>query len=125
MPTRNPKADAKAAAAYAKASRPWYKKKRYWLLALILIIIIVVVASSGGGDTDGTDGESGDQSTSKPVQVDAGKILKEFEENEAAADGKYDGKMLQVSGKVEKVDTEFFDRTSTSCGSATGGSSRF
>lgn len=118
-PARNPKADAKAAAAYAKASRPWYKKKRFWLIGVILLIIIVVAASSGGDGGGSTDSASdngsgnkgsGDTSTSKPdVKVTASQILKEFEENEAAADGKYKGKTLQVSGVVAKVDTEFID----------------
>ncbi len=38
------KAQAKAAKAYAKASRPFYKKKRYYLLALIVVIIIAAFA---------------------------------------------------------------------------------
>lgn len=41
------KADHKAAKAYAKATRPWYKKKRWWAAGLLLIIIII--ASVGGG----------------------------------------------------------------------------
>jgi len=40
------KADHKAAKAYAKATRPWYKKKRWWAVGLLLIIGI---ASAGGG----------------------------------------------------------------------------
>ena len=36
-------------------------------------------------------------------------ILQEFEENEAAADAKYDGKVLQVTGVVNTVDTEILD----------------
>jgi len=43
------------------------------------------------------------------VAVKAGTILKEFEGNEAAADLKYDGKTLKVTGTVDKVDTEVWD----------------
>lgn len=47
----NPKAAAKAAKAYAKASRPWFKKKRFIIpAALVAIIAIGSVASGGGGD---------------------------------------------------------------------------
>lgn len=46
---------------------------------------------------------------SDAVRVQAGLMLEEFEGNEAAADAKYKGKDLIVTGKVEKVDTEFFD----------------
>jgi len=50
----NPKAAAKAAKAYAKASRPWFKKKRYILLIVVVIIIIAAVAG-GGGSGDGPE----------------------------------------------------------------------
>ena len=43
------------------------------------------------------------------VAVQAGPMLKEFEGNEAAADAKYKGKVLQITGHVAKVDTEFLD----------------
>lgn len=129
MPTGNPKADAKAAKAYAKASRPWYKKKRYWLLAFVLLIVIISAASGGDGDVEQTASDGGDTSSAaddsgsesnepaeekaepaeKAVKVEAKKIIKEFEENEAAADAKYNGKTLQVSGVVDKVDTEVWD----------------
>jgi len=128
-PTGNPKADAKAAKAYAKASRPWFKKKRYWLLAFVLLIVVISAASGGGGGVEQTASDGGDTSAAaddsesesnepaeeqaepaeKAVKVEAKKILKEFEENEAAADAKYDGKTLQVSGVVDKVDTEMWD----------------
>ena len=39
----------------------------------------------------------------------AKQILDEFEGNEAAADAKYDGKTLAVTGVVDKVDTEFWN----------------
>lgn len=44
------------------------------------------------------------------VQVEAAKLLADFESNEAAADLKYKGKTLQVTGHVAKVDTEFLDK---------------
>jgi hypothetical protein len=45
----------------------------------------------------------------KAVAVSAKQILAEFEGNEAAADLKYKGKTLRVTGVVDKVDTEFWD----------------
>ncbi|MGM0931134.1 MAG: OB-fold protein [Actinomycetota bacterium] len=46
----------------------------------------------------------------RTVKVDAASLLAEYEGNEAAADEKYQGKVLQVTGTVEKVDTEFWDK---------------
>jgi hypothetical protein len=56
QPGMDPKAQAKAAKAYAKASRPWFKKKRWWLLGVVILIIIIVAASSGGGSGNGNSG---------------------------------------------------------------------
>lgn len=57
---RDAKAEAKAAKAYAKAQRPWYKKKR-WIFSLgfILLIVAVSAGSSGGGGDDGTSAGGG------------------------------------------------------------------
>ena len=123
----NPRADAKAAKAYAKASRPWYKKKRWWAVGAIVLIIIISAASGGGDSIDDPDTTASETTPSaepskkgapseepepeepKAMKVEAKTILKEFEENEAAADGKYKDKTLQVTGVVAKVDTEIMD----------------
>jgi len=47
---QNAKADHKAAKAYAKATRPWYKKKRWWASGLLLILIIASVGGGAGSD---------------------------------------------------------------------------
>lgn len=59
---RNPKAEAKAAKAYAKASRPWYKKKRFLGPLGLVVIIAIAVGTSGG-----TDGPS---KVSDPAEAD-------------------------------------------------------
>lgn len=57
----NPKAAAKAAKAYAKAARPWYKKKRWWVLAAVVVVIIIIVASTSGGNDGPTVVSNGDK----------------------------------------------------------------
>lgn len=69
---KDTKADYKAAKAYHKAQRPWFKKKR-WILSLgLLIVIVIAVAASGGGSSSSTEsnnassgGDSGSPSSSK------------------------------------------------------------
>jgi hypothetical protein len=133
-PHRTAKAEAKAAQAYAKATRPWYKKKRWWAAGVVLVAIGASVGGGGGTeDAEAKDTKSVSASDTteknsskatkkeepkkeeaqepavKPMGVQAAAILKEFEGNEAAADIKYQGKLLQVTGEVAKVDTEFLD----------------
>jgi hypothetical protein len=54
------KAQAKAAKAYAKAQRPWYKKKR-WIGLIVLVVIIAISAASGGGSDDKGDKDAEDK----------------------------------------------------------------
>jgi tRNA_anti-like len=76
----------------------------------ILALLIAVLGFAASGCSATGDGSDSDQAPGKPdVKVEAKQILKEFENNEAAADGKYKNKTLQVSGVVDKVDTEIFD----------------
>lgn len=42
------------------------------------------------------------------VSVTAGQILKDYEENELAADSKYEGKTIRVTGIIDKIDKEIF-----------------
>jgi hypothetical protein len=120
------KAEAKAAKAYAKATRPFYKKKRYWALAGVATVVLIQVANGGGSES--TTGDEAATTSDKPaasanqkpaenkapakpkaIAVQAVDILAEFEANEAAADAKYKGKTIRVTGFVDKVDTEIFD----------------
>lgn len=65
-PHRNAVADAKAAKAYAKATRPWYKKKRWWAVGLVLVIAMATAVGGGGddGDTVAKDNTSSQESKS-------------------------------------------------------------
>lgn len=54
----NPKAEKAAARAYAKASRPWYKKKRFIFPAVLIAFIVAVTALSGTADTSTTSASS-------------------------------------------------------------------
>jgi flagellar basal body-associated protein FliL len=56
---RQAKADAAAAKAAYKASRPVYRKKRYWLLVLILIVIIAVASAGSSGTNSIVGNHSG------------------------------------------------------------------
>lgn len=130
----NPKAAAAAAKAYAKATRPWFKKKRF-IIPIVLVVLMIIGGLSGGGD-DTTDPVSNDdkassttddstKTTTEPktvkkepkaepkkvstVKVRAADLLKAFEDNELAADDKYKDKTLEVSGRVNKIDTELLD----------------
>ena len=63
---KDAKAEVKAAKAYAKAQRPWYKKKR-WIFSILILLVIVAAAggSGGGGGTDSGGGDNGSETASE------------------------------------------------------------
>lgn len=133
---RDAKAQAAADKAYRNASRPWFKKKRFLLPLIIVGIMIISGIASGGNDEPSatvapSSGESAaapapaetpaaaapaqpaapaQQAATEVVPVQAAQLLADFDGNEAAADAKYKGKVLQVTGHVAEVDTEFLDK---------------
>ena len=126
---KSAKADAKAAKAYAKATRPFFKKKRYWALASLAVIAIATISSRrrrpvlGAVDAaisadHAPKGATKDKAAPKPLAVQAKAILAEFDENEAAADAKYDGKVLKVTGSSTRWTPRFSTTPSTSSTSA-------
>lgn len=70
---RDAKAEGKAAKAYAKAQRPWYKKKR-WIFSLGLILLVVAVsAGSSGTGTDTSETASSGNGGGSSEEKDDGK----------------------------------------------------
>ena len=67
---RDPKAELKAAKAYSKAQRPWYKKKRFIALGLFVLLVIAGIAGGSGSDSDKT--ASPPAATSDPAPSDDG-----------------------------------------------------
>jgi hypothetical protein len=64
---RDPKAEAAAAKAYAKAQRPWYKKKRFIIPLGLIILTIAAAAGSGGKDSSKTaDSDTASQTQDAP-----------------------------------------------------------
>lgn len=88
QPSGNPKADAKAAKAYAKAQRPWFKKKRFIIpLALIALLIIINLASGNDENTSDTVSSETSESTPTPEKTDAKKEEGKEEKKEAKDSG--------------------------------------
>lgn len=116
---RDARAARKADKAYAKATRPWYRKKRFWLLGLLAVLVVAALATSGGQDA--ADSPSAAQSataqqesapestasqapTEKPVTVTADKLIKDLEANALKASSTYKGKRVVLTGAVSNVD---------------------
>ena len=65
LSTKDARAQGKAAKAYNKAQRPFYKKKRYIVPAAVIVVIIAIAAAGGGGG-DSKKGVSAGVATTVP-----------------------------------------------------------
>jgi len=111
QPGMNPKAAAKAAKAYAKASRPWFKKKRWWVLAAVVVIVVIIAASTSGGDGPKKVADNGSsKSTSKAAGKDGAK---------GGADGTK-AKPIKIGETVELAGTRYTVKKATTASSIGG-----
>lgn len=110
----------------APAKKPWYKK--WWIITIGVFIILGVIGSSYGDDKNNNQTQEAQQSQGvviepadkkeesvKPkeavpqVTVTSAVLAKDYSENEVAADDKYKGKLIEISGKVTGVDNGITD----------------
>ena len=109
----NARAQRKADKAYAKASRPWFKKKRLWLLAALAVL--VVAGALGGGEQEPSSSQAGQNpaasqhaddapSAQTPIVVTADKMITDLQENALTASDTYKGKRVTITGVVSNID---------------------
>ena len=125
--SQDPKAAKAAAKAYAKASRPAYKKKRFIIPAGIAAIALFSSVSGGGSDSVETTDVAAKKpaaeapaaeapaapakaAAAKPVpaepaiEVSAKELIAALEGNALKAKNTYDGKRVTVTGFVGSID---------------------
>jgi hypothetical protein len=73
------------------------------IIAIISIGTIVGLGCAGGSEDSPTPAKAAE----KPLPIDAKALTKEYDDNELAADGKYRGKLLAVSGKISDISETF------------------
>lgn len=99
--------------------KKWYT--RWWVIVIAVIIVISVIGSMGE-DSNPSTSESSDTSAEAPatatkesenktpeVTVTSAALAKAYKDNEVAADQKYKGKLIEISGTVTGVDNGTFD----------------
>lgn len=110
------RAAAKAAKAYAKSLRPWYKKKRF-LLPAALVALIVIIASTSGGGADDAGSTAGEPATADSGVAESEVAAGEVAASEVAAgigapvrDGKFEFVVNGVECGSTSVGDEYFGK---------------
>ncbi len=81
-------------------------------LGLVFGLWLVLVLACGSPKQSTPSGSASPPPTTEtpaapPIAITALALARAYEDNEVAADGKYEGKVLVVSGTVESIDTVF------------------
>lgn len=82
--------------------KPLWKNKWLWIG---VVVVLIVIGRAGNGGSSGASGSAGESAeVRKPdVAVTARKLWAEYDENEVAADGKYKGKTIEVTGEILEI----------------------
>jgi len=110
---KNAQAEAKAAAARAKALRPWYRKKRFIIGGPVIALIIIGAIGSNGSNegsataTNTTTNTTGSAKTPvpapEPMQVTARQIADAFDANQVAAAKEWGGQYVQFTATISNI----------------------
>ncbi|MCB5425814.1 hypothetical protein H0274_11130 [Altererythrobacter sp. CC-YST694] len=79
-----------------------------------LVVLMVIGARAGGDESKGAGGVSGSDTASAaapPLEVTADELSRAYDANEAAARQHYAQRPLLVSGKIERIDLDFRNRS--------------
>ena len=123
-PTRTPDEQAQN----AQTKKPWYKK--WWVITIAVVAVLYSVGNNATEEAKKKMAENPVSGNQAPVQdtkkvetatsakpeaaapaviVTSANISKEYSENEVAADAKYKGKTIEITGKVNNIDNGISD----------------
>lgn len=94
------------------AKKPFYKRWWVWLVGIIVLFIIIGASSGGGATSDQSKKEANKESEQvvTPAQkVTAETLMRDYQANEVAADSKYKGQIVEVSGIVDTIGKDILD----------------
>ena len=94
-----------------QVKKPFYKK--WWVWGIVFIVLVGIGSSSDSQEkvAQTTKAETPTEE-SKPIEaikVTAEKIVSDYKANQVAADAKYEGKLIEVSGIVDSIGKDILD----------------
>lgn len=98
------KARAKAGKAYAKATRPWFKKKRFIIPLLLVIVLVAFQLVNSGNDTPSTSANRDAPAADAPAKPGAGADAKI---GTKVRDGKFEFVVTKTENVGKSIPTAF------------------
>jgi len=93
-----------------KQPKKFYQQR--WFLITIVVVIGLIILSKISPNQNviaPENASSTSQNSNSVINISAEKLMKEYEENEVAADQKYKNKLIEVSGTIENIGKDLFE----------------
>lgn len=82
---------------------PIYKKWWFWIIIVILIIAIIPTSNNGEGDEKQAD-ETQTETSLEYLMISVTELVNDLEGNALNAKEQYEGKCVEISGRVDVID---------------------
>jgi hypothetical protein len=93
-----------------KTEKKWYLKKRMFVVYAVLVLLLIgSIGGSKGSSSTETQAAGQSAPTEPAITVTAFKMAADYKENEVAADAKYKGKTVEISGIVDTIGKDILD----------------
>ena len=91
-----------------KNKKPFYKAVWFWV---IIVLIFIGIAAGGGNENDSSSSSNSNMNSqeNKPIEyqiVDIDELESALKDNAAAAKDKYNGKYLEITGRLGTIDSD-------------------
>ncbi len=87
-------------------------------LVLAIVVLLGAFLACGKGGSSSTGSGSAPATKTAPIGIVAAELLKDYKENEVAADAKYKGKRLITGGLVGDIKKDIMDKIYVTVGTA-------
>jgi len=93
-----------------KPKKKFYK--RWWFWVIVVIVIFIIIGSSGSKNTTNNTGSNQSQNNvqaTPAIKVSASELYADYKANQVAADTKYKGKTVEVTGTINNIGKDILD----------------
>lgn len=84
--------------------------KRWWFWVIVVIAIFMIIGASGSKNTGNNTAQQNQNSTpASTMKVAASELYADYKANQVAADTKYKGKTVEVTGTISNIGKDILD----------------
>jgi hypothetical protein len=86
--------------------------KRWWFWVLVVIVIFIIIGSSGSKNNTNNNinpTQNNQNQQEAAIKVTAVQLAADYKANQVAADSKYKGKVIEITGTINSIGKDILD----------------